>query len=46
MLQNSWGVYEAPYPKKWIFHPRKRSLMGPLFTIAAAAAVFAAVVHF
>ena len=40
MLQNSWSVYDAPaHPKKWIFHPRKRSIAGPLFTIAAAVVV-------
>ena len=38
MFQDSWGLYdEAPaYPKKWIFHPRKRSVVGPLLTIGAA----------
>lgn len=39
MYQDSWGLYEAPRPKKWIFHPRKRSIMGPLFTIGAAVLV-------
>jgi hypothetical protein len=39
MFQDSWGLYEAPHPKKWIFHPRKRSIMGPLFTIGAAVLV-------
>ena len=39
MFQDSWGLYEAQHPKKWIFHPRKRSVMGPLFTIGAAVLV-------
>ena len=39
MLQDNWGLYEARHPKKWIFHPRKRSFIGPLLTIAAACVV-------
>jgi hypothetical protein len=45
MFQDSWTLYddEPVYPKKWIFHPRKRSLkrsvMMPLFSIATAAFV-------
>ena len=36
MFQDSWGLYEVRHPKKWIFHPRKRSVMGPLLTVMAA----------
>jgi len=36
MYQDSWGLYEARHPKKWIFHPRKRSVVGPLLTVMAA----------
>jgi hypothetical protein len=39
MFQDSWGLYEARRPKKWIFHPRKRSVVAPLLTIAAAVLV-------
>jgi hypothetical protein len=41
MFQDSWTLYddEPVYPKKWIFHPRKRSIMMPLFSIATAALV-------
>ncbi|HKY18473.1 MAG TPA: hypothetical protein VJL82_06030 [Rhizomicrobium sp.] len=40
MLQDRWELYEEPaHPKKWIFHPRKRSIMMPLFSIAAAVVV-------
>ena len=39
MLQDSWCFYEERLPRKRIFHPRKRSLIGPLFTIAAAVLV-------
>ena len=47
MLQDSWSFYEEPMPRKWIFHPRKRSLIGPMLTIAAAlVVVFEAVSRF
>ena len=47
MLQDSWCFYEERLPKRRIFHPRKRSFVGPFFTIAAAIAVIAvAVSHF
>jgi hypothetical protein len=38
MFQDSWTLYddEPTHPKRWIFHPRKRSVMGPLLTIGAA----------
>ncbi|MBN9590135.1 MAG: hypothetical protein J0G99_14170 [Alphaproteobacteria bacterium] len=37
MLQDSWRADEAPrHPKKWIFHPRKRSVMPPLISLMAA----------
>lgn len=37
MFQDNWGLYDAPrHPKKWIFHPRKRSVMPPLVTIMIA----------
>ncbi|HKU54289.1 MAG TPA: hypothetical protein VJP60_02920 [Rhizomicrobium sp.] len=41
MFQDSWTLYddEPVRPKKWIFHPRKRSIIGPMFTIVAAIAV-------
>jgi hypothetical protein len=39
MLQDSWCFYEERLPKRRIFHRRKRSLLGPLLTIAAAALV-------
>jgi len=39
MFQDSWGLYEARHPKKWIFHPRKRSVMDPLLTVMAAIVV-------
>jgi hypothetical protein len=44
MLQDSWCFYEERLPKKRIFHPRKRSYAGSLFTIAAALAVIVVVV--
>jgi hypothetical protein len=47
MLQDSWCFYEERLPKRRIFHRRKRSLVGPLFTIAAALlVVFEAVSRF
>lgn len=47
MFQDSWGLYEAPYPRKRIFHPRKRPVVLPLLTImAAAVVVFEAVSRF
>jgi hypothetical protein len=47
MLQDSWCFYEEPNPRKRIFHPRKRSMAGPLLTIAAAVlVVFEAVSRF
>jgi hypothetical protein len=47
MFQDSWGLYEARRPKKWIFHPRKRSVVMPMLTIMAAiAVVFEAVSRF
>jgi hypothetical protein len=47
MLQDSWCFYEERLPKRRIFHPRKRSFMGPLFTIAAALVViYEAFSHF
>ncbi len=39
MFQDSWGLYEAPYSKRRIFHPRKRSIVLPLLTIMAAGLV-------
>ena len=38
MFQDSWTLYadEPRRPKKWIFHPRKRSVVAPLLTIGAA----------
>jgi hypothetical protein len=37
MYQYSRELYDAPrHPKKWIFHPRKRSLMPPLISLMAA----------
>jgi hypothetical protein len=46
MLQDSWCFYEERLPRRRIFHPRKRSLMGSFFTIAAAIGViFEAVSH-
>ena len=44
MFQDSWTLYddEPAYPKKWIFHPRKRSIAKPvfgLFTIVCAVLV-------
>lgn len=36
MFQDSWGLYEAPYPKRWIFHPRRRPVIPHLLTILAA----------
>lgn len=47
MFQDSWGLYEAPYSKRRIFHPRKRSVALPLITLlAAAVAVFEALSRF
>jgi hypothetical protein len=47
MFQDSWGLYEAPYSKRRIFHPRKRSVALPLMTVLAAAlAVFEALSRF
>ena len=41
MFQDSWTLYDAEpiRPKKWIFHPRKRSVMGPLMTLGTAVIV-------
>jgi hypothetical protein len=41
MFQDNWTLYddEPAHPKKWIFHPRKRSVMGPLLTFGAAVLV-------
>ena len=41
MFQDNWTLYddEPIRPKKWIFHPRKRSVIAPLLTIAAAVLV-------
>ena len=41
MFQDSWTLYddEPIRPKKWIFHPRKRSVMGPLMTLGMAVIV-------
>ena len=37
MLHDNWELYETPrHPKKWIFYPRKRSVMPSLFSIMAA----------
>ena len=47
MYQDSWGLYDAPYSRRRIFHPRKRSIFLPLMTIMAAALVaFEAVSRF
>jgi hypothetical protein len=47
MFQDSWSLYEAPYSRRRIFHPRKRSVVLPLLTIIAAALlVFEAVSRF
>jgi|GEM_PF-1608204 hypothetical protein len=47
MFQDSWGLYEAPYSRRRIFHPRKRSVALPLLTIMAAAVlVFEALSRF
>ncbi|MDB5739498.1 MAG: hypothetical protein JWP16_538 [Alphaproteobacteria bacterium] len=47
MFQDSWGLYEAPYSRRRIFHPRKRSVTLPLLTLlAAAVAVFEALSRF
>jgi len=35
MYQDSWGLYEMRRPRKWIFHPRRRSYVLP----AAAASL-------
>lgn len=35
MLQDSWCFYEEKLPRKRIFHPRKRSYVGPLLTLSA-----------
>lgn len=46
MLEDSWCFYEERLPKRWMFHPRKRSIAAPLFTIVTAIAViFEAVSH-
>ncbi|HEU0162991.1 MAG TPA: hypothetical protein VFQ69_11345 [Rhizomicrobium sp.] len=29
MYQDSWGLYEVRRPRKWIFHPRRRSYAMP-----------------
>ena len=37
MYQDSRSLYDTPrHPKKWMFHPRKRSVMLPLLTIMTA----------
>lgn len=46
MLENSWCFYEERLPKRWIFHPRKRSFAGSFFTVLAAITVIVvAVTH-
>ncbi|HEU4549087.1 MAG TPA: hypothetical protein VFS01_05275 [Rhizomicrobium sp.] len=45
MYQESRELYAAPrHPKRWIFHPRKRSLMPPLISLLAAGFVIFEVV--
>ena len=47
MYQDSWGLYEAPYSRKRIFHPRRRPVILPLMTVLAGALmVFEAVSRF
>ena len=47
MLKDSWCFYEEPMPRKRIFHPHRRSLIGSMLTIVAAVAVvFEAVSRF
>ncbi|HEY0265590.1 MAG TPA: hypothetical protein VGC16_02490 [Rhizomicrobium sp.] len=47
MFQDSWALYEAPRPKKWMFHPQKRRIMPSLLTIMAAGfVIFEAVSRF
>ncbi len=47
MFQDSWGLYEAPRPRKFIFHPQKRRIMPSLLTILAAGfVIFEAVSRF
>ena len=41
MYQDSWGLYEVRRPRKWIFHPRRRS-----YAIPAAAASLALLLVF
>jgi hypothetical protein len=37
MYQDSWSLYDTPrHPKKWMFHPRKRSALMPMLTILTA----------
>jgi hypothetical protein len=37
MYQDSWSLYDTPrHPKKWMFHPRKRSIAMPMLTIITA----------
>jgi hypothetical protein len=45
MYQDSWGLYEAPYSRKRIFHPRRRPVILPLMTVLAVM-VFEAVSRF
>ena len=46
MLEDSWCFYEERLPKRWIFHPRKRSIVAPFLTIVTAIGViFEAVSH-
>jgi hypothetical protein len=37
MYQDSWSLYDTPrHPKKWLFHPRKRSFALPLLAMMTA----------
>lgn len=42
MFQDSWGLYEAPRPKKWMFHPPKRRS----YALPACASLMALVLAF
>lgn len=46
MQLDGWCFYEERLSGRRIFHPRKRSFVGPMLTFACAVLVLVAVSHF
>ncbi|HVV26911.1 MAG TPA: hypothetical protein VHC40_02975 [Rhizomicrobium sp.] len=46
MFQDGWSLYEAPYPKRWMFRPRRRPVMVPVFKFVASLLLAFALVEF